>query len=119
MEQNELSVLQIEIFDHLITHTWMETMKFFNIRSKSIFRTIVIRTALGFPWNQNQKGGADPYLTPQAENRLVHLLQRCALEHNCLRTCDVISIAHQLKAGSAILHQHPIVFTKNFVTIFD
>ena len=105
----QLTDLQRDMFDSLLSCTWKEAMQKYNITSKSAFRCMTIRTALGYPWSPGQTGGRDPYLSEESELRLVHLLEKSAAEHNCVRTCDVIEIAQQIKLESVIKARNSLI----------
>lgn len=89
-------------------------MNAFGFKSKSILRTVIMRTALGYPWLKNQQCGADPYLNPNAESRLVHLIEKCSIEHNCIRSCDAMNLAHQLKAEMIVSARQSLKLRKCF-----
>ena len=100
MEQSaskSMDPIQIEMFSDLLLYTWKQVMNKYGINSKSSFKTMVMRTAYGYHWQPGASGGSDPYLNYECELRLLHLLEKSAEENKCLRTCDVITIAHSIR----------------------
>ena len=93
---------QLEIWNYLILHTWADAMSNFNIKSKSVFRTIVMRTALGLDWSPELKGGPHPYLNFEKEHRLLHILERACENHQCLSLSEVATLATCLKRETNI-----------------
>lgn len=93
---------QLAIFEFLRLHTWQQTMLEFGIKSRSVMRTIVIRTALGLVWYPGLGGGQRPYLNFEKETKLVHWIEEAAERHHCLATAEVASLAFALKQESII-----------------
>ena len=88
---------QQDLFEFLLFHTWEQTMKEFDIKSKSVLRTAIIRTALGLPWYKGHKGGPHPYLNFDKEAKLLHFIEESSESHQCLSTAEVASLALMLR----------------------
>lgn len=93
---------QVSIFNFLLLHTWTESMAEFNIKSKSIFRTIVMRTALGLEWFPEHPGGPRPYLNFEKEQRLVSMIEKASETHESAAICEVTALAACLKRETMI-----------------
>ena len=93
---------QQDLFDFMLFHTWEQAMSQYNIRSRSVLRTALIRTALGLPWHQGHPGGPHPYLNFEKEAKLVHLIEEASENHRCVSTADVANLAFALKNESII-----------------
>lgn len=112
-EAHQLTEIQSQIFDYLLTHSWSETMEEFAFRSKETLSRCIIRTALGYRWDtDNTNSGKTPYLSLLYEERLVGLCDQQSKAHNCLTTADVADLARLARsemystARSALLARH-------------
>ena len=97
-----LTEQQLEIYNFLLVHTWAEAMREFGITSKSVMRTIVLRTALGLEWFPEHPGGPHPYLNYEKEHRLLHIVERASEAHQCLSLPEVATLAACLKREANI-----------------
>ena len=77
------------------TYTEICTNK--NISPKSLSKCLK-RTALGYHWDPQLKGGPTPYLCQEDEQSLYDILQSHIDDNNCLRCFEVQDTAHYLKA---------------------
>ena len=93
---------QLEIFEFLRLHTWEQTMGEFGITSRSVLRTVIMRTALGLVWYPGHRGGPHPYLNFEKEAKLVHWIEEASNKHQCLATAEVSSLAFALKQEAII-----------------
>ena len=100
--ESPMSQEQQDLFDFMLFHTWPQAMAEYGIKSRSILRTVLIRTALGLPWHRGHVGGPHPYLNFEKEAKLVHLIEEASESHQCLSTGDVASLAFALKTESII-----------------
>lgn len=64
--------------------------------------TCLVRTALGLPWFPGYKGGADPYLCDEDEQKLAMYCEEHSDENRCLRTFEVIDLAYTARQARAI-----------------
>lgn len=62
----------------------------------------VCRTALGLFWDINNKGGNDPYLCIEDENKLIEFIRDHSFANNCVRTFEVLDAALSLKISRNI-----------------
>ena len=94
MQEEEKQAL---VFDFILTHSWKETQEQFGITSRGKLKSIIFRTALGYPCGDNVTGRL-PYLSPPYEERLADILSQKASEHNCISSSDVLFMAKLTKA---------------------
>lgn len=88
---------QQDIFEFLLFHTWDQTMKEFEIKSKSVLKTAIVRTALGLLWYKGHSGGPHPYLNFEKEAKLVHFIEESSESHQCVSAAEVGSLALMLR----------------------
>lgn len=76
--------------------TYERICKDLNMSQKSLSKCL-LRTAMGYIWYPNFRGGTNPYLCPEDEYSLFESLQDHIDDNNCLRCFEVQDIAHALK----------------------
>ena len=78
--------------------TYRQIQESFNLSPRDVTKALK-RTATGRFWQKSMSGGSDSYLCPEDEKELAEQLRGEAEDRECLRTFEVVELAHCLKAA--------------------
>ena len=99
-----LSLIQKQIWEKkAVGRTYNEILNNFPfVKHNHSISTCLRRTALGLFWDINNKGGNDPYLCIEDENKLIEFIRDHSFANNCVRTFEVLDAALSLKISRNI-----------------
>ena len=99
-----LSLIQKQIWEKKAAgRTYNEILNNFPfVKHNHSISTCLRRTALGLFWDINNKGGNDPYLCIEDENKLIEFIRDHSFANNCVRTFEVLDAALSLQISRNI-----------------
>lgn len=107
-EIGQLTSIQVEIFNDLLTMSWDSIMKKYQIKSKRVLKTVIMRTALGYNWYPGHAGGNIPYLNAEKEKRLIYLINLASESQDSLYSGQVKDLAHAMKIEMILEAKHAL-----------